>query len=343
MRISDGVQTCALPILQAYLPDSLAALEQLMDFALRRRDAGGAGIKVRFVKGANLSMERVDAELHGWAQAPHDNKADVDASYLRLLDRPLVPELSGALRVGAASHNVYDLALAHLLAEQRGVGGALDVEMLQGMAPAQARAVRDTVGTVILYTPVVAPADFDVAVSYLVRRLEENAQPESFLHALFAGDAADGVLPDQEARFRASVAERHVVPAERRRAPGRPRLRKRSEFSNTTDSDPALDEVREWAAACVTSAPPPVSSREMTSLDDVDDVVGRAMRSHAGWSATPPAERATILRRAADELEARRSELVAVMAAEAGKNRSEERRVGKEWVGTCRTRWSREN
>src|SRR3546814_2651832 len=83
-----GVQTCALPIsepelhgleagivLQAYLPDSLAALEQLMDFALRRRDAGGAGIKVRFVKGANLSMERVDAELHGWAQAPYDNKA----------------------------------------------------------------------------------------------------------------------------------------------------------------------------------------------------------------------------------------------------------------------------
>src|SRR3546814_18525287 len=88
-----------------------------MDFALRRRDAGGAGIKVRFVKGANLSMERVDAELHGWAQAPYDNKADVDASYLRLLDRALVPELSGALRVGAASHNVYDLALAHLLAE----------------------------------------------------------------------------------------------------------------------------------------------------------------------------------------------------------------------------------
>src|SRR3546814_13741909 len=105
-------------------------------------------------------MERVDAELHGWAQAPHDNKADVDASYLRLLDRSLVPELSGALRVGAASHNVYDLALAHLLAEQRGVGGALDVEMLQGMAPAQARAVRETGGSVTLYTQVVAPADF---------------------------------------------------------------------------------------------------------------------------------------------------------------------------------------
>src|SRR3546814_12767184 len=101
-----------------------------MDFALRRRDAGGAGIKVRFVKGANLSMERVDAELHGWAQAPYDNKADVDASYLRLLDRALVPELSGALRVGAASKNVYDLARDDLPSEDRkrvvaGKGGAV--------------------------------------------------------------------------------------------------------------------------------------------------------------------------------------------------------------------------
>src|SRR3546814_12155048 len=118
----------------------------------------------------NLSTERVDAELHGWAQAPYDNKADVDASYLRLLDRALVPELSGALRAGAASHNVYDLALAHLLAERRGVAGALDAEMLQGMAPPQARAVGDTVGTVFLYRPVVAPSDSDVALSHHVRR-----------------------------------------------------------------------------------------------------------------------------------------------------------------------------
>src|SRR3546814_8865054 len=101
-------------VLQAYLPDSLAALEQLMDFALRRRDAGGAGIKVCFVKGAHLSMERVDAELHGWAQAPYDNKADADASYLRLLDREQGPELFGGHRGGAALPNVYALALAPL-------------------------------------------------------------------------------------------------------------------------------------------------------------------------------------------------------------------------------------
>src|SRR3546814_20773816 len=132
-------------------------------------------------------MERVDAELHGWAQAPYDNKADVDASYLRLLDRALVPELSGALRVGAASHNVYDLALAHLLAERRGVAGALDVEMPQGMASAQARAVREPVGTVIPHTPVVAPADFHVAVSSPARRPGGYPTPQAFPPPSFTG------------------------------------------------------------------------------------------------------------------------------------------------------------
>ena len=108
-------------VLQAYLPDSVAALDRLIEFAEQRVASGGAGIKVRLVKGANLSMERVDAELHGWEPAPYGSKAEVDANYLRLVDRSLRPELAGVLRVGVASHNLYDVALAHLLAEHRGV------------------------------------------------------------------------------------------------------------------------------------------------------------------------------------------------------------------------------
>ena len=47
-------------VLQAYLPDALHALQGLTDWATARRAAGGAGIKVRVVKGANLAMEHVD-------------------------------------------------------------------------------------------------------------------------------------------------------------------------------------------------------------------------------------------------------------------------------------------
>ena len=38
----------------------------------------GGTVKVRLVKGANLAMERVDAAIHGWEQAPYDTKRDVD-------------------------------------------------------------------------------------------------------------------------------------------------------------------------------------------------------------------------------------------------------------------------
>jgi len=59
-------------VLQAYLPDAWAAQQRLTDWALARVAAGGAPIKLRLVKGANLAMESVEAEWHGWARAHSD-------------------------------------------------------------------------------------------------------------------------------------------------------------------------------------------------------------------------------------------------------------------------------
>ncbi|HWM19402.1 MAG TPA: bifunctional proline dehydrogenase/L-glutamate gamma-semialdehyde dehydrogenase [Ilumatobacteraceae bacterium] len=316
-------------VLQAYLPDSVAALDRLIAFAEQRVASGGAGIKIRLVKGANLSMERVDAELHGWEPAPYGSKGEVDANYLRLVDRSLRPELAGLLRVGIASHNLYDVALARMVAERRGVSAALDVEMLQGMSPAQARAVRTAVGTVLLYTPVVAPEDFDVAVAYLVRRLEENAQPQNFLYALFADDGTAstrdppvaGTMIDQEARFRASVVAMSTTSERPRRSATRPPAG--PTFANTTDSDPALPSVRRWAAERVAATAPTPVSPVLTSVADVDRVVAAGRAAHPEWAQRPAAERAAVLRRAADELEAARAELVTMMAAEGGKTVAE--------------------
>ncbi|MCA9982143.1 MAG: proline dehydrogenase family protein, partial [Anaerolineales bacterium] len=46
-------------VLQAYLPDAHPAQRDLTEWALERVANGGAGIKIRIVKGANLAMERV--------------------------------------------------------------------------------------------------------------------------------------------------------------------------------------------------------------------------------------------------------------------------------------------
>jgi RHH-type transcriptional regulator, proline utilization regulon repressor / proline dehydrogenase / delta 1-pyrroline-5-carboxylate dehydrogenase len=176
-------------VLQAYLPDALDALQELTEWAQARRAAGGAPIKVRLVKGANLPMERVDAELHGWPLATWGSKLDTDVNYKRLLDWALTREHTDAVRIGVAGHNLFDIAFAWELAGVRGVRDAadghrrLDFEMLLGMVT---DAVARTVGGVTLYTPVVKPEEFDVAIAYLVRRLEENGSPENFMSAMFS-------------------------------------------------------------------------------------------------------------------------------------------------------------
>ena len=192
-------------VLQAYLPDALPALQQLTAWAAQRVDAGGARIKVRLVKGANLAMERVDATMHGWPVATYSSKLDTDANYVRCLDWALQPERTRAVRLGVAGHNLFDIAYAWLLAGERGVRDDTEFEMLLGMAQGQVEAVTREVGGVLLYVPVVRPDEFDVAISYLVRRLEENASSDNFLSAAF-GLAHDRTLFDRERdRFLASL------------------------------------------------------------------------------------------------------------------------------------------
>ncbi|NNC12739.1 bifunctional proline dehydrogenase/L-glutamate gamma-semialdehyde dehydrogenase [Planctomonas sp. JC2975] len=194
-------------VLQAYLPDALDALQDLTEWALHRRAAGGAPIKVRIVKGANLPMERVDAAVHGWPLAPYDGKVLTDANYKRVLDWALTPEHTHAVKIGVAGHNLFDVAHAWLLARSRGVDDRIDFEMLLGMATRQADAVAGTVGGLLLYAPVVHPRHFDVAISYLMRRLQENAADEDFLSAAFELTEQPSLFEREKARFLASLAE----------------------------------------------------------------------------------------------------------------------------------------
>ena len=199
-------------VLQAYLPDALPALRQLTAWAQQRVDGGGARIKVRLVKGANLAMERVDAVMHGWPLATHASKLDADASYLRCLDEALRPENSRAVRLGVAGHNLFDIAYAWLLAGERGVRDDVEFEMLLGMAQGQVAAVSREVGHVLLYVPVVRPDEFDVAISYLVRRLEENASSDNFLSAAFDLAEDPAMFARERDRFLASL-QRAADPA----------------------------------------------------------------------------------------------------------------------------------
>ncbi|CAB4691252.1 MAG: hypothetical protein F2662_04350 [Actinobacteria bacterium] len=192
-------------VLQAYLPDSFEALKELTDFAQTRTANGGAGIKVRIVKGANLAMEIVDAKWHGWELATYSTKADSDANYKRLIDYALDAKRITALRVGIAGHNLFDLAFAHKLSVAREVSDRVEFEMLQGMAQHLSAQVKKSVGSLLLYTPVVRPSEFQVAVAYLTRRLEENGSPENFMSGVFDITSNQDVFDRERMRFETSL------------------------------------------------------------------------------------------------------------------------------------------
>ncbi|WP_232499161.1 proline dehydrogenase family protein [Agromyces humatus] len=192
-------------VLQTYLPDALGAMQELTAWAKQRRAAGGAPIKVRVVKGANLAMEHVDAAVHGWPTATYDTKQDSDTNYKRVLDWSMTPERTDAVKLGVAGHNLFDVAHAWLTARERGVESRVEFEMLLGMATGQAEAVRRDVGNLLLYTPVVNPSEFDVAIAYLIRRLEENASHDNFMSAVFELADDRGLFDREQARFQRSL------------------------------------------------------------------------------------------------------------------------------------------
>jgi RHH-type proline utilization regulon transcriptional repressor/proline dehydrogenase/delta 1-pyrroline-5-carboxylate dehydrogenase len=168
-------------VLQTYLPDCLAWLEELTEWAIARVQAGGAPIKVRLVKGANMDMEKTEASQRHWPLATYHDKLDTDANYRRAVRYALQPERVKAVHIGIASHNLFELAHAHLLAKKTGTSAQVVFEMLEGMADATARTLHADGIPVLLYAPVATRENFAHAIAYYVRRLDENTSPQNFL------------------------------------------------------------------------------------------------------------------------------------------------------------------
>ena len=204
-------------VLQAYLPDSWPVQKELNAWAMERREKGGAGIKIRIVKGANLAMESVDAELHDWELAPFGSKEEVDANFKRMLHEGCKKDVAKAVKLGVGSHNLFDIAYALLLREREGIVEKIEFEMLEGMANHQARAVRDAASDLLLYAPIVRRDDFPSAIAYLVRRIDENTSEGNFLHDVFAIKEGNPAWEDQKKRFLAACARKDDIASEKAR------------------------------------------------------------------------------------------------------------------------------
>ena len=336
MRLLDQPRLVKLEagiVLQAYLPDALNALQALTAWATERRQRGCAGIKVRVVKGANLAMERVDATVHGWPLATYSHKVETDTNYKRVLDWALTPEHTDAVRIGVAGHNLFDVAYAWLLAKARHVDTRIDFEMLLGMATGQAEVVKRDVGGLLLYTPVVHPAEFDSAISYLVRRLEENASTDNFMSGLFDLARKPEVFARESGRFLASLDGLDGrVPASNR---VQDRLRPNalpgvlSAFENEPDTDPSRADNRSWGRRILERSVRSKLGDQTIEAARVSDptllasLIESTAKAGDIWADLPVTDRSRILHDAGDVLSAFRGRLIEVMASETGKTLAE--------------------
>jgi len=243
--------------LQAYLPDSYAVQQSLTDWAKARVANGGAPIRIRIVKGANMEMEKLESALRNWPLAPYDNKLDVDANYKKMIDYGMIPDNIRAVHLGIASHNLFELAYAYRLAMKNNVADYYSFEMLEGMADHIRRAMQEIPGDMMLYAPVATKDQFINAIAYLIRRLDENTEAENFLRYSFNLKTDSKEWEFLKKQFVASCSHKDRV----RHRPNRIQNRLKdsafdkmgtfyeNEFINEPDTDWSLASNRAWAEA----------------------------------------------------------------------------------------------
>ena len=242
-------------VIQAYLPDAWDFQTELLEFSNKRFSEGGAPLKMRLVKGANLQMETIVSSLKGWENPILDTKIKVDANYLHILDRALLPENAKAMHIGVASHNFFSIAYAYLLAQKNGVEDYVTFEMLEGMANHLPRVMRQLGKQIILYTPVVNDEHFLNAVSYLVRRLDENTGVDNFLSYSFNLKVDSKQWNFLESQFVEAYIQKDKLVSKPNRTQNRQSQKSKTidiqhvkeKFSNEPDTNFDLKQNRLWA------------------------------------------------------------------------------------------------
>jgi RHH-type proline utilization regulon transcriptional repressor/proline dehydrogenase/delta 1-pyrroline-5-carboxylate dehydrogenase len=336
--------------LQAYIPDSYQVMQTLIAWSKRRVANGANPITIRLVKGANMEMERVESSISGHPQAPFTTKVETDANYKKMLRELFAAASEGIVRIGLASHNLFDVALGMTWCENKKLAERVQIEMLEGMANHQRRAISERFDSMLLYAPACRREDFINAIGYLIRRLDENTGQQNFLRHAFKLKSNSDEFRRLADDFRKSV---DLVPAIdnrprrnqcRRDAPVQPAVSPSwQEFQNEPDTDWAVPGNSVWVQEILDrwkakgeiliddqdtcdqvtddpSRPGVVVCRyRHRTIDEVRDAVRVADEDPSGWREKSADQIHQVLRDVAQHLRVRRGDLIGVMVAEGGK------------------------
>lgn len=329
-------------VIQAYQKRCPFVIDFVVDLARRSRHR----LMVRLVKGAYWDSEIKRAQIDGLGGYPvYTRKAYTDVSYLacarKLLDAP------DAVYPQFATHNAHTLAAIYTMAEpSRYQPGQYEFQCLHGMGEPLYEQVVGPLGRPCrIYAPV---GTHETLLAYLVRRLLENGANTSFVNRI--ADPAiplDALVEDPVATVERMAAQEgtmglpHPAIALPAALYGQQRANSQGLDLANDDSLRALGHalagsaLENWhAAPMLAQAVPhgeaadvanPADHRDIVgqvqeaTLADVESAIAQAHGIAPAWAATPPAERAALLERAAGKLEEGMPRLLGLLAREAGK------------------------
>jgi RHH-type transcriptional regulator, proline utilization regulon repressor / proline dehydrogenase / delta 1-pyrroline-5-carboxylate dehydrogenase len=318
---------------QAYQRRALQVIDLLGELADRHRRR----LLVRLVKGAYWDSEIKWAQQQGLPGYPvYTRKVHTDLSYLACAERLF--GLGHRVYPQLATHNAHTVAAVLELAGDR----PFELQRLHGMGEALYDLILDESGERLAcraYDPVGSHQDL---LPYLVRRLLENGANSSFVNRIAdARSPVEQVVTDPVDR----VGVTGGMPAPRIPDPRDLFRPDRANSAGLDLSDPdalaklarAMDQAIQsdwWAAPLVSGhamagEPRPVqypADRRRTvgvvieaGPAHLEEALSAAQAAAPDWRLVPASERAVFLDRAADLLEGRLGELVALCCREAGK------------------------
>ncbi len=320
-------------VLQGYLVDAPVQAEAYARFALQRP----APFQVRLVKGAYWDYETIVAAANRWAPPVLTMKHATDWRFERLLERLL--EAPG-IRLAVASHNVRAHAYAEAVREHVGLpAGAIEHQTLFRTAEGTSRALAALGWSERDYVPV---GELLPGMAYLVRRVLENSSQAGFLLQRRAGVSPEALLrPPREpeppstapAEERASFARAAAAPwhdpefrARFEAALARTRREWGTHVPLEAGGQPlphaGTDEVFSPSYPAALGGPP-VGRIDSAGLEATERAIEVARAGQPAWAALDARARASVLRRAADLLEARDAECAAWIVHEGGRDRAD--------------------
>jgi RHH-type proline utilization regulon transcriptional repressor/proline dehydrogenase/delta 1-pyrroline-5-carboxylate dehydrogenase len=306
---------------QAYQKRALPLIDWIAELARRT----GHRVPVRLVKGAYWDTEIKFAQLMGYEGYPvFTRKMATDVSWIACALRMLARR--DVLRPAFATHNAHSLAV---VLEAAGDAN-FEMQRLHGMGEALYDRLVGTTCPVRVYAPVGSHEDL---LAYLVRRLLENGANTSFVHRLV--DPAvpeDAIIADPVTALR----DQGVTPSPRIPLP----VALYADRVNSAGLDLAdrAEAPAVLAAVRATSVPrrlpgsgsvreirDPADRRRLigtlpdSTATEIDGALTRLSHGWRQWDEAGGTNRAAVLDRAADLIEAARPELLFLLAREAGR------------------------